>query len=109
LNPPKKIKIGGHNYQVMFPYNFKERVDISGQADHDVQEIRVSEMDGAGVRRTESATGEIFWHEILHCIDHIYNADETSEEAMSKLSQGLYQVLTDNFVIKPKEQKDVSM
>lgn len=36
-------------------------------------------------------------HEILHAVDKNYNNGSLSEKALSRLSQGLYQVLKDNF------------
>ncbi len=36
-------------------------------------------------------------HEIVHCVDVNYNRHSLSEEAVDRLSEGLYQVLKDNF------------
>jgi len=39
---------------------------------------------------------EVFLHEVLHCIDNTYNGQRLSEQSINHMSEGLYQVLTDN-------------
>jgi hypothetical protein len=96
---PKKLKIGGHTYSVIYPYHFKERGDISGQHDLDVLEIRVDDRDGwSHNARPESTVAETFLHEILHACDTIsgHNVFKSNESAITGISQLLFQVLRDN-------------
>ena len=93
---PKKVKIGGHWYRVLYPYIFKEDKTLWGQTDHATLEMRIAEQDGAGNKVDPSKIGEIFIHEILHCVDEIYNGGRLEEDTIKRISQGLYQVLKEN-------------
>jgi len=100
---PERLKIGGHEYDIIFPYAFKERTDILGQCDFDLKELRISEIDGGGNIRVDSAILVTFIHEILHAIDFqtgekIFNTNE-GEKWIEGISEGLYQVLNDNKLI----------
>lgn len=97
---PDKVKIGGHWYKVLFPYKFVERIDINGLTDHDTVEIKISEGDGISQKLAESKIMETFFHEIIHAIDYIYNANSLDEPTVKRLAQGLYQFLTDNGLLK---------
>ena len=77
-------------------YKFKERTDISGQADHNVLEIRISDVDGSSNLLAQDRIEEIFIHEILHCIDNAYNAGKLDDDTICRFSEGLNQVLKDN-------------
>ncbi len=97
----KTLKIAGHIYKLIFPYRFKERTDLSAQADHQQCEIRISNQDTNGNNRAESNITEDLWHEIIHCIDEAYCAGSLTESQVTGLGQGLNQVLKDNFVVIP--------
>jgi len=45
---PKTIKIGGHQYRVIFPYIFTERNDRTGDCDFSGKIIRIVEAVGGG-------------------------------------------------------------
>lgn len=100
---PKKLKVGGHIYKIIFPFKFTERVDLVGQHDSQTLEIRVNDKDSGGRDIADSRIKEVFWHEILHAIDVAYNGDKIEEDTVRRLSEGLYQVLNDNFIVKVKE------
>ena len=100
---PDKLKIGGHEYRVLFPYTYRERSDILGQCDFDLKELRISEIDGSGNIRADSSIMVTFLHEILHAIDFhtgqkIFNTNE-GENWCDGISEGLYQVLKDNKLV----------
>ena len=101
---PKSLKVGGHTYKVILPYHFKEKYDIFGQSHHPSQEIRIGTDDGNGIRRNEEGIETTFIHEILHCVDKIYNGDELFEKlgetGIEKIAEGLYQVFKDNGLLK---------
>lgn len=98
MNFPDKVKVGGHEYKVIFPYTFTERSDNIGQADHDMLEIRLSEKDGY-VTRADSCLYETFIHEIIHCISEIWRID-LEEKQVTQLGEGLLAVLVDNGWLK---------
>lgn len=92
---PSQVKIGGHNYTVKFPFCFKERADIQGQADHCSKEIRVANSEYQGTPLADSKIAEIFIHETLHSISATWNA-EVSEAQCKTLAEGIYAFLVDN-------------
>ena len=98
---PKSIKVGGHEVNVIYPYLFRERTDITGQYDHDMKEIRISNVDSAGNIRNETSIAQVFLHELFHAIDfmsgHMLFTDH--ENALDGITEGLYQVLVDNHYI----------
>lgn len=88
---PKEVKIGGLTYKVIQNYIFTERVDLRGQCDNTAQEIRLMG------KISQESIEQTFFHELLHAIDNVYNAYKLDDDTTERLSQGLYQVLKDNF------------
>ena len=103
---PKTIKIGGHTYKVEYPYSFEERYDIYGQWNDPKKKIYISEVDGNGVKRADSAIAVTFIHEILHAIDSmagldLFNSKEKGvREPAEVVSEIIYQILVDNGYIE---------
>jgi len=97
---PKEIKVGGHIYKVICPYHFKDRTDRVGACDSLKNEIVIGDDNGNGEKRNKNTIEQTFFHEMLHAIDKVYNADKLEEEVVERLSEGLYQVLKDNDLLK---------
>lgn len=104
MNIPKTIKIGGHQYKVIFPYTYTERYDRWGDCDDTMKIIRVTDSDGGGAKRADSSIIVTFIHEILHGIDcltgHKMFSGEEGEKRIESLSEGIYQILVDNPKLK---------
>lgn len=102
---PKTIKIGGHNYNVNFPYVFTERLDRSGDIDHEGTIIRIAE-NTSDMPRAKSAIAVTFIHKVLHGLDHLSGYrifdGEDCENKVEALSEGIYQVLVDNGFLDKK-------
>jgi len=96
---PETVKIGGHVYKVIRNYKFKERTDRRGQIDYGLKEIRLQEEDISG-KYVRSEVEQTFIHELLHAVENIYNSQNLNEEIIERLSQGLYQVLKDNKMLR---------
>ena len=96
---PAKLKVGGITYKVIKGYKFTE-IELGGQACHTEAEIRLSDTGHGGREYAIEKKEEIFLHEILHAVDCIYNTGETEEAVIDRLSNGLYQVLKDNGLLK---------
>jgi len=92
----KEVKVGGFIYKVDYPYAFKERGDLSGQANLTGLTIRVCDRDAGGELYAKEKLAEIILHEILHCVDNIYNSNSLEDDQVHRLANGLYQVLKDN-------------
>jgi len=97
---PNKLKIGGHEYRVVFPYVFTERFDRYADSDDARKIIHISDFDGGGNKRAESGISVSLLHEILHAIDHLTGHEQffgpDGEKRIEALSEGLFQVLRDN-------------
>jgi len=96
----KKIKIAGHEYKIIYPCNSITKDGAVGTASHDFDEIKICEKYKNKRARVNSEIEETLLHEILHCVDRTYNNAMLSENQINRLSQGLYQVLKDNFGLK---------
>ena len=94
---PKSLKVGGIIYKIE-----KKRVldkgenKFSGVAKHRQAIIKIALYDNEGELYDKRKLEECFIHEILHCVDDIYNNQKLDEDMVERLSQGLYQVLKDN-------------
>lgn len=101
---PKKIKIAGHWYSVIFPYIFTESNTLYGLCDNTSHKIMLSEKRD-GIQRARSHIEETFLHELIHAVDYNYNTSSTdgglTEFQIEKLGVGLYQVLADAGFLKP--------
>ncbi len=94
----KKVKVGGRMIEVLYPYQFKERDDLCGQAHYSRGIILLAGKDSSGNEYPKEAVFENFIHEVMHCICHTYNGEVQIEERETcALSHGWYQVLVDNF------------
>ena len=97
---PKSLKIGGHVVKVVYPYVFIETTHLCGQYDDAAKEIRLSDLDTGGGKRSESSVAVTLMHEILHAIDlvsgHSVFVGQEGEKAVEGVSEGLFQVLRDN-------------
>ena len=102
---PKKVRIAGHDYKVIFDDDGLTTEHLIGDISNDFKEIRLCRYYQSKRARAESEILETFIHEILHGIDRHYNNDSLDEKEIGRLSNGLYQVLSDNFIIKAKKEK----
>lgn len=100
MNIPQNLKVGGHSYAVNMAYRFKDRTDIMGQANHQRSEIVVSDVDCAGNPLERTQSEQTFVHELVHCVDQVYNNNKLDEDTVARISEGLYQVLKDNDMLK---------
>jgi len=100
---PKSIKVGGKTYTIRYPYIFKERTDIGGQACHYTNEIRIADTTSGGEGIKDINIVASFIHEMLHCVDVVYNAGALDEATVERLGEGLLQVLADNNLLNLKQ------
>jgi hypothetical protein len=104
---PKTVKIGGHLCKIRYPYTFKERSDIIGQAIyHSPREIRLASRDSVGTRIDDSDVLATFMHELLHQICDIFNGGvQIDERDLEALAQGLFAVIRDNGWLDAAKEK----
>jgi len=92
---PNSVKIGGKTYNIIYPYTFVERFDHMAQINNDMLTIFLTDMCEKQPLPKQQIE-ESLLHEIIHAVDYIYNANKLDEDTISRLSEGLYQVLNDN-------------
>ncbi len=92
---PNQVKVGGMKYKVLKKYKFIE-TELAGQTIHTQNEIKLNYFNMNNQRFNQQKIDECFIHEIIHAIDCVYNGDKLQEEVVDRLSQGIYQVFTDN-------------
>jgi len=97
---PKRLKVGGHLYQVTVGHQFRENDNLVGQARKVEGLILLATHVPGGAPCLRSQIEETFVHELLHIVNSIYNADGLDEKTVTRLSEGLYQVLTDNRMLR---------
>jgi len=97
---PSKVKVGGFIYKVIPNYKFKEIFDNLAQGDPNSLEIRIKYFDSGGEKLNQQKIEEMFLHEIVHCINEVYNSNKIDEDTITRLTMGLYQVLKDNKLLK---------
>jgi len=104
---PKKLKIGGHVYQIKFPYRFQERLDLVGQHDRSLKELRITDCDECGNQRALSDIFVTLIHEIFHAFDenfgHKIFVGEEGEKRIVALSECTFAFLIDNDYLNLEE------
>lgn len=97
---PKKIKVGGHVYDVEMSERFKEAdEDVNAQVLYEFGKIQIPIF-----RRSKKNTVKIYkslLHELCHSIDAIYTGGriellDTYEDIMERIDTGWMQILSDN-------------
>jgi len=102
LKLPKSIKVGCHKYKVLYPYHFTERYDQYGQRNDGLKCICITDLDGNGNKRPDSAILVTFIHELLHVVEDVtgHNVFERAKEKEEKVVEGfsecIGQILIDN-------------
>ena len=92
---PETIRVCGLIYKVVFEKNMDQRDGLVGQ--HRSKELIIKLQDGD---YAPQKIEQVFFHEVLHAIDLNYNNDKMTEEEIDRVSSGLYQVLSDNNLLK---------
>ena len=96
---PRKIQVGGHNYQVVIkdihtiiPCD-REDCAISGLHTQDKLQLILATLCNDGKPRKLSVINAVLWHEITHAIDSIWCGSTLTEEEIDSISQGIFQVV----------------
>ena len=102
---PKKLKIGGHVFDIVFPYRFPDTDTTGGESYPEECIIKINDHTAMGQPKSESTVWVYLFHEILHAIDQYtmyetFDNHETGEQACEAIAQYLYQVLNDNDLLK---------
>jgi len=93
---PGKVKVAGQYYKVVWDDEFLSNEGYIGLACHNRLKIFLCKKF-RGEKLAKSIIEENVLHEIIHAVDVNYNNHLLDEKTVDRLSQGLYQVLVDNF------------
>ena len=93
---PNKIKVAGKVYKVVWDDEFLSNQSYMGLACHRELTIYLCKKY-RGDKLAKSVIEETLLHEIIHAVDINYNNHSLNEDTVDRLSEGLYQVLKDNF------------
>ena len=93
---PKRIKVAGHTYKVVWDDKLLSNEGFMGLACHNQLIIYLCKKY-RGEKIVKSIIEENLIHEIIHTVDVNYNNHSLDEKTVDRLSEGLYQVLKDNF------------
>lgn len=99
MKPYRKIKCAGHTFKMYYPCNSINKDQLVGEIIFPTNTIKIANKRGK-YKRTKSEIEVSIMHEMVHMVDRYYNGDSLSEKEVVRLSQGLYQVLKDNFGLK---------
>jgi len=93
---PDKVKVAGHVYNMVWDDEFLSNKSFTGLACHRELIIYLCKKY-RGDKLSKSIIEETLLHEIIHTVDVVYNNHSLTEDSVDRLSEGLYQVLKDNF------------
>jgi len=97
---PKTLKIAGLEWKISENANVAAEGACYGSTHHSTQQIFLDPLN------TRQKTEQVFIHEILHAVWNSYGLKEVKElkgleeQVVDSLSNGLYQVLNDNKLLK---------
>jgi len=91
---PKKLKICGLNYTIKMEDSLHANQGLAGEHCTHKLLIRIQKKDYEPQKMEQT-----FFHEVMHAIDDHYLNNKLSEDQVSVLSNGFYQVLKDNRLI----------
>ena len=105
---PEKIKIGGHDYKIVFPYLFPDNGNLLGLHDILLEEIKIQGHDGWGNKRKNSSVVITLIHEVLHAVDAVtgHGVFKDNEAAIEGFSEIMFQILKDNGFITVEEEPE---
>ncbi len=87
----KKVKVGPFEYEVHMKTDYTTTHKAHfGSANHEILQIWVAK-DVADIVEAESLV-----HEIMHCVDYVFNGNNMEETAVRAMSLGLLSVIKDN-------------
>lgn len=91
----KTLKIGGLNYQIIYPYVFETNAILLGLHEGDQVRIKISKQF-MNLERQWTKIIETVLHEIVHAVDHVYAGNILIEDEVFIISNYLYQIIRQN-------------
>jgi len=92
---PKTMTIGGYEYQIKYPYIFRQSDQLTGLHEPNTLTVKISNML-RNQKRHWSKIVETLIHEMVHAVDHVYNAGLLQEFEIELLGIYIFQILKEN-------------
>jgi hypothetical protein len=92
---PDTLRVCGLDYEVIVDDNLSLDRGATGQ--HHAEQLTIT-IQTHGVNKQRVL--QTFWHEIIHAIDEQYSDGQMTENQVRALASGIYQVLSDNELLK---------
>ena len=92
---PKKLKIGGFNYDIKLVERFDDAAGKIGLCRNGANELYAS-IYNLEARNSDSKIIQILLHEILHAVDYVYCNNRFTEEGIVDLESIWFTVLAEN-------------
>lgn len=89
---PSELKIGGHTVRVILDDHMPEGMDAEYQSDKLL--IRICSKVPQSIKESSLI------HEILHVLNGTFDSDTVGHSLLDSLAEQLYQVLSDNDLLK---------
>jgi hypothetical protein len=86
---PKKLKVGGIIYKVLYPYLFIEDTSIVGLHEPSTAIIKIAGVNDSKFLCAERIL-ETFLHESVHAIDYVYCNEQYNEDDVEAISKALF-------------------
>jgi len=108
MKPYRIIKCAGHDFKMYYPCNSINKEGLRGEINYPQHTVKISnkhqKYKGNKIvqeyKRARQEIEESIMHETTHMVDTYYNDCKLNEAQTTRMSQGLYQVLKDNFKLK---------
>ena len=94
---PKKVKVGGFNYDILYPWRFREDDSFLGL--HESKELRIKITNNyRGSHVPKDKIRQTLLHELFHAIDMYYVGHALSDEdiIIERFAAGWFNVLNNN-------------
>jgi hypothetical protein len=108
ISLPKKIRVGGFIYDVIYPYVFNTTTnDIKGIHSTTSSTIKITKFANDKIIRSKEKIMETFLHEVIHAIDASYLGGRLEEDDVAAIAFGIFDVIRNNkfFIMKEKIPK----
>ena len=92
---PKKIKVGGLIYTILYPHVFIDQPTYVGLHNGVASKIRIANTYQE-YKRENQIMIETYLHELLHAVDFVYCGDTIDENILAVCARAWLQVLQDN-------------
>ena len=108
ISLPKKIRVGGFIYDIIYPYVFNTTTnEMKGIHCTTSSTIKIAKFANDKIIRSKEKIMETFLHETIHAIDTSYLGGRLEEDDIAAITYGIFDAIRNNkfFIMKDKVPK----